>query len=126
MTQKEREQAARAIFKTYEETDAKLSKIASKAREHVRKIDAAIEDDEKNFDIEAAVSIYQHLEKIEGAQRVASKMNCLCNRARIDGTREDFEFIAVRLVLIAVHAKGPLESIEKLMHLFDFKKTNHG
>lgn len=119
MTQEEREQAARAIFKVYKETEAKLSKIASKAREHVRKIDEAIEDDEKNFDIEAAVSVYQELEKIEGAQRVASKMNCLRNRARKDGTREDFEFMAVRLVLIGVHAKGPLEIIEELMHSFD-------
>ena len=74
MTQKEREQAARAIFKTYEEIDAKLSKIASKAREHVRKVDEAIEDDEKKFSIAAAVSIYHCLEKIEGAQRVARKM----------------------------------------------------
>lgn len=33
MTQQEREQAARAIFKVYEEAEAKLSKIASKAQE---------------------------------------------------------------------------------------------
>lgn len=119
MTQEEREQAARAIFKTYEEEDAKLSKIGSKARECIRKIDAAIEDEEKKFSIEDAVSIYQYLEKIEGAKRVAQQVIKLINRARIDGTREDFEFIAVRLVFIAVYAKEHLERIEELMHSFE-------
>lgn len=119
MTQEEREQAARAIFKVYKETEAKLSKIGSKARECVRKIDAAIEDDEKKFSIEDSESIYQYLEKIEGAKRVAQQFIKLVNRARIDGARDDFEFIAIRLVLIAVHAKEHLERIEELMHSFD-------
>lgn len=119
MTQKEREQAARAIFKTYEETEAKLSKIGSKAREYVRKVDAAIEDDEKKFRIVAAASIYQELEKIEGAQRVASKISYLRNRARIDGTVADFEILTNRLVSITRSAKGYLERLEYQMRSFD-------
>jgi hypothetical protein len=119
MTQKEREQAARAIFKTYEETEAKLSKIASKAREYVRKIDAAIEDEEKKISIKDAAIIYQCLENIEGAKRVAQQVIKLINRARIDGTKEDFKFIAVRLELISMYSKEPLERIEELMPLFD-------
>lgn len=119
MTKQEREQAARAIFKTYEETDAKLSKIASKARELVRKVDEAIEDDEKEFRIVAAASIYQELEKIEGAQRVASKISYLRNRARIDGTVADFEILTNRLVSITRSAKGYLERLEYQMRSFD-------
>lgn len=119
MTKQEREQAARAIFKTYEEIDAKLSKIASKAREHVRKVDEAIEDDEKKFNIAAAASIYQELEKIEGAQRVASKISYLRNRARIDGIKPDFGILTNRLVSITRDAKGYLERIEYLMRSFD-------
>lgn len=119
MTKQEREQAARAIFKTYEETDAKLSKIASKAREYVRKVDEAIEDDEKKFRIVAAASIYQELEKIEGAQRVASKISDLRNRVRIDGTVVDFEILTNRLVSITRSAKGYLERLEYQMRSFD-------
>ena len=119
MTQKEREQAARAIFKTYEEIDAKLSKIASKAREHVRKVDEAIEDDEKNFNIAAAVSIYHYLEKIEGAQRVASKMSNLRNRVRIDGTKKDFMILTNNPELITRGAEINLRGIEEWMHAFD-------
>lgn len=119
MTKQEREQAARAIFKTYEETDAKLSKIASKARELVRKVDEAIEDDEKKFNIAAAVSIYQYLEEIEGAQRVTSKMNDLRNRARIDGTKIDFALLTNQLVFITRDAEVNLKNIGELMHWFD-------
>lgn len=119
MTKQEREQAARAIFKAYEETDAKLSKIASKAREYVRKVDEAIEDDEKKFNIVAAVSIYHYLEEIEGAQRIASKMSNLRNRVRIDGTKMDFSILTNRLVLIIRDAEVNLNGIEEWMHLFD-------
>lgn len=119
MTEKERNNAARAIFKTYEETEAKLSKIASKAREYVRKVDEAIEDDEKNFNIAAAVSIYHYLEEIEGAQRVASKLSDLRNRVRIDGTKMDFSILTNRLVLITREAEVNLNGIEEWMHLFD-------
>lgn len=119
MTKQEREQAARAIFKTYEEMEAKLSKIASKAREHVRKVDEAIEDDEKNFNIAAAVSIYHYLEKIEGAQRVASKMSNLRNRVRIDGTKMDFRILTNSPELVARDAEVNLKNIGELMHSFD-------
>lgn len=119
MTEKERNNAARAIFKTYEEIDAKLSKIASKAREYVRKVDAAIEDDEKKFSIAAAVSIYHCLEEIEGAQRVTSKMNDLRNRARMDGTKMDFALLTNQLVFITRDAEVNLKRIEELMHSFD-------
>lgn len=119
MTQKEREQAARAIFKTYEEIDAKLSKIASKAREHVRKVDEAIEDDEKKFSIAAAVSIYHCLEKIEGAQRVARKMSDLRNRVRIDGTKIHFSILTNSPGLVTRDAEVNLKNIEELMYLFD-------
>ena len=119
MTKQEREQAARAIFKAYEETDAKLSKIASKARELVRKVDAAIEDDEKNFNIVAAVSIYHYLEEIEGAQRITSKMSDLRNRVRIDGTKIDFALLTNQLVFITRDAEVNLKNIGELMHWFD-------
>ena len=119
MKQEAREQAASAIFKTYEETEAKLSKIASKARELVRKVDEAIEDDEKKFNIAAAASIYQYLEEIEGAQRVASKMNDLRNRARIDGTKIDFALLTNQLVFITRDAEVNLKNIGELMHWFD-------
>ena len=119
MTKQEREQAARAIFKTYEEMEAKLSKIASKARELVRKVDEAIEDDEKKFNIAAAVNVYQYLEEIEGAQRIASKMNDLRNRARIDGTKIDFALLTNQLVFITRDAEVNLKNIGELMHSFD-------
>lgn len=119
MTQQEREQAAHAIFKAYEETDAKLSKIASKAREYVRKVDEAIEDDEKKFNIVAAVSIYHYLEEIEGAQRIASKMSDLRNRVRIDGTKMDFMILINKPSLIIRDAEVNLKNIEELMYLFD-------
>lgn len=119
MTQQEREQAARAIFKTYEEEDTKLSKIGSKARELVRKVDGAIEDDEKKFCIAAAASIYQELEKIEGAKRVAQQVIKLVSRARIDGMKPDFGILTNRLVSITRDAKGYLERIEYLMRSFE-------
>ena len=112
MTQKEREQAARAIFKTYEETDAKLSKIASKAREHVRKVDAAIEDDEKDFRIQDAIKVYLYLEKIEGAKRVANQTIKLCNRAIIDGIKADFDYIESHLSYLIEKAEVDLENLE--------------
>lgn len=119
MTKQEREQAARAIFKAYEETDAKLSKIASKAREYVRKVDEAIEDDEKSVNIAAAASIYHYLEKIEGMQRAASKISYLRNRVRIDGTKMDFMILINNPELITRDAETNLMNIEELMHAFD-------
>lgn len=112
MTQQEREQAARAIFKVYEEAEAKLSKIASKAREHVRKVDAAVEDDEKDFRIQDAANVYLYLEKIEGAKRVASQTIKLCNRARMDGIKEDFDYIESHLSYLIAKAEVDLENLE--------------
>lgn len=119
MTQQEREQAARAIFKTYEEMEAELSKIASKARELARKIDEAIEDDEKKFDLVAAINVYEYLAGIEGAQRVASKMNDMLNRVRIDGTEMDFSLLTNCIGHMPRDAKANLKGIEELMHSFD-------
>ena len=122
MTEKERNNAAKEVYKARNEADAKVREMRRKAEEKVNVLFSTCDDEDKAVDVLAIFEAKRLLGRIESVWGVLSSISPIVERLRFDGEADQFEKLLEMVEAVTGDANADASNIDRIFDLVLGKK----
>lgn len=120
MTEKERNNAAKEVYKARNEADAKVREMRSKAEDKVNLLFSICDDEDKVVDIRAIFKAKRILGRLESAWGLLSSISPIVERLRFDGEADQFEELLEMVAETTYEANADAYEINRIYYrVFD-------
>ena len=120
MTEKERNNAAKEVYKARNEADAKVREMRSKAEDKVNLLFSICDDEDKAVVIRAIFEAKRILGRLESAWGLLSSISPIVERLRSDGEADQFEELLEMVEEVTCDANADAYEINRIYYrVFD-------